>query len=79
MWPRGYKVEASMDGKTWGVPLAEGQGQSNTVVIDFNKPTKAKFVRVTQTATTDNVPAWEIQKVQLFQTPAPAMVTSTAK
>ena len=78
MWPRGYKVEASMDGKTWGVPLAEGQGQSNTVVIDFNKPTKAKFIRVTQTAA-DPTFAWEIQKVQLFQPPAPAIVTSTAK
>jgi hypothetical protein len=77
-WPRGYKVKASMDGKTWGVSLAEGQGQSNTVVIDF-KATKAKFIRVTQTATTENAPAWSIQKVQLFQAPAPAMTTSTAK
>ncbi len=71
MWPRGYKVEASIDGKTWGAPLAEGQGDSGTVVIDF-KPTKAKFVRITQTATAANAPAWAIQKVQLFQTPTVA-------
>ncbi len=75
MWPRGYKVEASLDGKTWGVSLAEGQGDSNTVVMDF-KPTKAKFIRITQTATATNAPAWAIQKVQLYQTPAPATVSA---
>ncbi len=75
MWPHAYKVEASLDGKTWGVPLAEGQGASNTIVMDF-KPTKVKFIRITQTATADNALPWSIQKVQLFQTPAPPVITA---
>ena len=31
--PRGYKVEVSMDGTTWGTPVAEGEGAGPSTVI----------------------------------------------
>jgi mono/diheme cytochrome c family protein len=47
-YPRGYKVELSADGQTWGKPVAEGKGSG--VITDINfAPTKAKFIRITQT------------------------------
>ena len=57
-----------MDGKTWGAPVAEGQGSGPTTTIAF-RPVRAKFVRITQTATVENGPAWSIQRLRLYQAP----------
>jgi glucose/arabinose dehydrogenase/mono/diheme cytochrome c family protein len=65
-FPRGYRVQVSMDGKTWGAPAAEGQGSGSTTIIAF-RPVRAKFVRITQTATVDNAPAWSIQRLRLYR------------
>jgi hypothetical protein len=65
-FPRGYKVELSMDGTTWGTPVAEGQGTGPSTIVMF-APTRAKFLRITQTATTDNAPNWSIQRLRLYQ------------
>ena len=68
-FPRGYRVQLSMDGSTWGAPVAEGQGSGSTTVIAF-PPAAAKFIRITQTGTAaDNAP-WSMQRLRLFAAPA---------
>ncbi|MEO6784581.1 MAG: discoidin domain-containing protein, partial [Chthoniobacteraceae bacterium] len=47
-YPRGYKVELSADGTTWGKPVAEGKGSGVITEIAFVSA-KAKFIRITQT------------------------------
>jgi mono/diheme cytochrome c family protein len=65
-YARGYKVQVSMDGTTWSEPVAEGQGSGPATTIAFT-PVRAKFVRITQTATTENAPPWSIQQLQLYE------------
>ena len=64
-YPRGYKVETSMDGSTW-TPVSEGKGAGQSTVIAF-APVRAKFVRITQTATVENAPNWTIQRLRLYE------------
>ena len=64
-FPRGYQVQFSMDGTTWGSPVAEGQGTGAQTLISF-APARAKFVRITQTATADNAPPLSIRRLRLF-------------
>jgi hypothetical protein len=52
-FPRAYTVQVSNDGSSWSALVAEGQG--------------ARFVRITQTATPDDAPAWSIQKFRVYQ------------
>jgi hypothetical protein len=72
-YPRGYRVELSTDGTTWST-AAEGAGGSVVTSVPF-KPTRARFVRVTQTATPDGSPAtppgtlWAIQQLRLWTVP----------
>lgn len=47
-YPRGYTVQVSDDGKSWGKPVATGKGQSALLEISF-PPVEAKFLRITQT------------------------------
>ena len=65
-YARGYKVQVSMDGTTWSEPVAQGVGSGPQMAIEF-KPVRAKFVRITQTAKTENAPAWGIQQLQLYE------------
>jgi len=67
-YPRGYKVETSMNGTTW-TPAAEGQSSGSPTIITF-KPTQAKFVRISQTATTENAPPFTIQQLRLYRASA---------
>ncbi len=60
-----YRVQVSMDGATWGEPVAEGQGQNPTTTITL-KPVQARFVRITQTGTPQPASAWAIQRVRIF-------------
>ncbi len=64
-FPRGYQVQLSTDGTTWGSPVAEGQGTGAQTLIAFN-PTRAKFVRITQTATVSDAPPLSIRRLRLF-------------
>jgi len=64
-FPRGYKIQLSMDGTTWGSPVAEGQGTGEQTLVSF-APTRAKFVRITQTATADKAPPLSIRRLRLF-------------
>ena len=81
-FPRGYKVEVSGDGRTW-TAVAEGadtwhdverlssggtgvQESIATTAVRF-APVQTKFVRITQTATTENAPVWSIQSLRLYE------------
>ncbi len=64
-FPRGYQVQLSMDGTTWGSPVAEGQGTGAQTLIAF-APTRAKFVRITQTATAENAPPLSVRRLRVF-------------
>jgi mono/diheme cytochrome c family protein len=66
-FPRGYKLETSMNGATW-TQVATGQGSGANTTITF-KPTQAKFVRLTQTATAENAPPLSIVQLRLFEAP----------
>ena len=64
-FPIGYKIQLSMDGKSWSAPVAQGQGSVNTTVATF-KPTQAKFVRVTQTGSAPDAPAWSVLNFRIY-------------
>jgi len=61
-------VQVSADGKTWGTPVAEGQGVPGTTVITFT-PVSAKFVRITQTASVSDAPPWSMRLLRLYRVP----------
>jgi mono/diheme cytochrome c family protein len=70
MYPRGHKVEVSMDGQSW-TTVAEGPGPAarpagQTTVIRF-EPVRAKFVKITQTATAEPPVNWSIQRLRLYE------------
>jgi hypothetical protein len=69
-YPRGYKVETSMNGTSWTL-AAEGQGDGATTFITF-RPVSARFIRITQTAAADGGPAWSIQQLRILEAPAGA-------
>jgi hypothetical protein len=51
--------------------VAQGQGTGSPTVITFG-PVRAKFVRISQTATTESAPIWSIQRLRVYQAPAGA-------
>jgi hypothetical protein len=57
-----------MDGTTWGTPVAQGAGQSPTTIAWF-APTRARFIRITQTGTAANNEAWAIQTIRIYALP----------
>jgi len=64
-YPIGYEVQLSMDGKTWGAPVAQGAGSPVTTVATF-PPVQAKFIRVTQTAAAEGAPAWSVLNFRVY-------------
>ena len=76
-YPRGYKVELSIDGANWGTPVAVGKGSSGVTDIAF-KPAKARFVRITQTGAVDGL-FWSIHEMNLLQPPIPWTGNPAAK
>jgi len=64
-YPRGYKLETSMNGTAWTV-AAEGQGSGSPTIITF-RPVQTKFVRLTQTAAPENAPPLSIQQLRLYR------------
>ncbi len=48
-YPKGYEVSLSLDGKTWGEPVAAGKGDNAKTIIEF-KEQSARFIKITQTA-----------------------------
>ena len=66
-YPRGYKLETSLNGTTW-TQAAIGQSTGANTIITF-KPTQARFVKLTQTATTEDAPPLSIVNFRLFEAP----------
>jgi mono/diheme cytochrome c family protein len=69
-YPRGHKVEVSVVGQSW-TTVAEGPGPAarpagQTTVIRF-EPVRAKFVKITQTATAEPPVNWAIQRLRLYE------------
>jgi len=66
-YPRGYKVETSLDGVKWSAkPVAEGKGSGVHTTITF-APVRAKFLRITQTETTDAAPVWAMSNIRVYE------------
>jgi mono/diheme cytochrome c family protein len=69
-FPRQYQVQLSMDGTKWSTPpVATGMGASARTNIAF-KATQARFLRITQTGSVDNAPAWSIMNLRLYESGA---------
>ena len=69
-FPIAYKVQLSMDGKSWGAPVAQGTGSPATIIATF-RPVQAKFVRVTQTGSAENAPAWSVLNFRVYAAGGP--------
>jgi mono/diheme cytochrome c family protein/glucose/arabinose dehydrogenase len=65
-FPRHYQVQVSGDGTAWSAPIAEGEGVPGTTVVPF-APVSARFVRITQTASVSDAPAWSMRLVRLYE------------
>jgi mono/diheme cytochrome c family protein len=63
-FPRGYQVQVSTDGSTWR-NVAQGQGSGSTTQVAFS-PVSAKFVRITQTASGNDLPPMSISRLKLY-------------
>ncbi len=63
-YARQFRVEVSVDGTTWQ-PVAEGSGAPLTTAAF--RPTRAKFVRITQTADAPGAPPWVVQNLRVFR------------
>jgi mono/diheme cytochrome c family protein len=68
-YPRGYAVQVSNDGTNWGKPVVEGKGSGARTTITL-PPTRAKFVRITQTETAADAPPWSIRNLRIYEAPA---------
>ncbi len=64
-FPASYQVQVSMDGTSWGKPVAEGKGAGATTTATF-APVQAKFVRVTQTGKNDDGSAWSVLGFRVY-------------
>ena len=64
-YPLAYRVQVSMDGRTWSAPVAEGTGSATTAVATF-APVQAKFVRITQTGKADGAPPWSVLNLRVY-------------
>jgi mono/diheme cytochrome c family protein len=73
-YPRGYKVELSDDGKTWGQPVAEQRRGVRVVTDIFFTPAAAKFIRITQTGSVDGH-FWSIHELTIY---APGVISKTS-
>jgi mono/diheme cytochrome c family protein len=67
-YPRGYSIQTSTDGSTWSAPVVEGKGEGGRMAITF-APTKARFVRITQTDTVADAPNWSILNLRVYEAP----------
>ena len=64
---REYQIQLSLDGKDWGKPVAAGPGQPLTVAA--LRPTRARYLRITQTGSVAGAPAWVIQNLRIYELP----------
>ncbi|MEO8480796.1 MAG: c-type cytochrome [Acidobacteriota bacterium] len=70
-YPRGYSVTTSLDGTTWGKPVAQGKGSASHMAVVL-PPTRAKFIRISQTDTMSNPPNWSMSVLRVYEVPSGA-------
>ena len=68
-YPRGYSVQTSTDGTAWSTPVAEGKGEGAHTTIAF-APLRARFIRITQTDSVADAPAWSIRNLRIYEAAA---------
>jgi hypothetical protein len=73
--PRAYEVHVSLDGQSWGLPVASGKGLPGSTSIVLEQPVRARYLRITQTGTED-APAWSVARLLVYGPPAPASPAS---
>jgi hypothetical protein len=56
-YTRGYQVQVSADGTTWGSAVQTGKGTAQVVVVDFASQS-ARYVRVTLTSAATSTTHW---------------------
>ena len=61
-------MQVSADGSSWSTPVATGKGEGVRTTVTF-APTRAKFVRITQTDTVTDAPAWSIRNLRIYEAP----------
>ena len=54
-----------MDGTSWSKAIADGKGAGTLTDIKF-APVRAKFVRITQTASVPDAP-WAVERLRLYE------------
>jgi hypothetical protein len=64
-YPLGYQVHVSMDGRSWGTPIAKGKGTGTPTIITF-RPVQAKYVRITQTEQAPNALPWSVLAFRVY-------------
>jgi hypothetical protein len=64
-YPLAYRVEVSLDGKSWSTPVGEGKGSPSTAIVTF-RPVRAKFVRITQTEKAEQALPWSVLNFRVF-------------
>jgi mono/diheme cytochrome c family protein len=64
-FPRGFKVQVSLDGAKW-TDVATGQGAGKDTDVAF-APVRAKYVRISQTATAQDAPPFAIAQLRLYE------------
>jgi mono/diheme cytochrome c family protein len=69
-YPRAYSVQVSDDGTNWSKPLAEGKGTGARTIITL-PPTRARFVRLTQTDAAGDAP-WSMRNLRIYEAPGTA-------
>ncbi|MBW8864318.1 MAG: carbohydrate-binding protein [Verrucomicrobia bacterium] len=74
-YPRGYQVNISNDGLSWGSPVATGSGNSAVITILFGNQ-NARYIRVTQTGSVSGL-WWSMHEVNVLGT-VPATPTALA-
>src|SRR5262249_27999450 len=70
-YPRAYSVTVSADGRKWSKPGAPGVGAGAGNTTTF-APTRAQFVRTTQTDTLPDAPPWSIRNLRVYEAHASA-------
>ncbi|NQV31402.1 MAG: HEAT repeat domain-containing protein [Phycisphaeraceae bacterium] len=65
-YPRGYEVYVSFDGGNWGDPILKGKGTNPITKIRFPKPVNTRFIKITQTGSSDSW-NWSIHEMSVDQ------------
>jgi mono/diheme cytochrome c family protein/glucose/arabinose dehydrogenase len=61
---RAYQLQTSLDGQTWSQPVASGDIETMTMAA-FN-PVRTRFIRITQTATSQNPAPWSVINLRIY-------------